>query len=115
MTPKQTKRVREIAENKTRKFCVETNIKYVPNFMYMANIAILSALDDPLLTGKDLTKFEPDWVNYRSGFDCGYAAAVEQASQVCDEVKKEYREDFHRWLPEHCANLIRAMKKECGK
>ena len=37
--------------------------------------------------------------------------ALEQAAKVRDEVKKEYREDFHRWLPEHCANLIRAMKK----
>ena len=53
MTPEQMKRVREIAENKARKFCIETNMDYVPNFMYMANIAILYALDDPLLIGRE--------------------------------------------------------------
>jgi hypothetical protein len=53
MTPEQKKRVAEIAENKTRKFCIETNMEYLPNFMYMANIAILHALDDPLLRQKN--------------------------------------------------------------
>jgi hypothetical protein len=120
MTPEQTKRVREIAENKTRKFCIETNMEYMPNFMYMANIAILSALDDPLLTGKDLTKFEPDWVDYRSGFDCGYAEAKEQAAQVCEQPSDEIQvtDELSKYTYKDCfdcAAAIRVMKKECGK
>jgi len=100
MTPEQMKRVREIAENKARKFCIETNMDYVPNFMYMANIAILYALDDPLLK-KDLTKFEPEWVSYGQGCEDGYAAAQEQAARVCEHQEAD-----------HCAAEIRAMKKE---
>jgi hypothetical protein len=87
MTPEQTKRVREIAENKARKFCIETNMDYVPNFMYMANIAILAALDDPLLNG--------------------YVEALEDAAKVCDEWSK--RNDD---VGGYCAAAIRAMKKE---
>ena len=97
MTPEQTKRVREIAENKARKFCIETNMDYLPNFMYMANIAILSALDDPLLNG--------------------YAEAKEQAAKVCEQPSDEIQvtDELSKYTYKDCfdcAAAIRVMKKE---
>ena len=49
MTPKQMKRVEDIAEKKAREFCKETGMHYMPNIMYIAHNAILAAMADPML------------------------------------------------------------------
>ena len=59
------------------------------------------------LKTKDLTKFEPDWANYRVGFDCGFAEAQEQAAMMCDEYAKSGVTGAMV-----CAAAIRAMKVE---
>jgi hypothetical protein len=37
--------------------------------------------------------------------------ALEEAAQVCDELREDYKEDF-KWIHMHCAAAIRAMKVE---
>jgi hypothetical protein len=101
MTLEQTRRMREIAA----KACIKFGENY-EEVCYAAEEAIIVALADPLLTGEDLTKFEPDWVDYRSGFDCGYAEAKEDAAKVCDS------EATCEGIAQKCAAAIRAMKKE---
>jgi len=76
MTPRQKKRVAEIAA----KACLEFGVNY-DGVSFAAEEAILAALADPLLDG--------------------YAEAKEQAAQVCEHQKAD-----------HCAAVIRAMKKE---
>ncbi len=69
----------------------------------------LAAAQDEIaeLKAKYLTKFAPDWANYRVGFDCGYAEAQEQAAKVCDG----YAEAGVTGAMV-CAAAIRAMKVE---
>ena len=67
------------------------------------------------LKAKDLTKFEPDWANYRVGFDCGFAEALEEAAKVCethqdDRNRHDYTKDAYIATLQ-CAAAIRALKK----
>ena len=89
MSPDQMKRVAQIAADN----------------MLDAYAAILIALADPLLK-KDLTKFEPDWMQYKMGLRDGYAEALEQAAKVCDS------EATCEGIAQKCAAAIRAMKVE---
>ena len=109
LTESQMKRVAEIAA----KACLEFGVNY-DGVSFAAEEAILAALADPLLK-KDMTKFEPDWVTYGQGCEDGYAAAVEQAAKVCDELRHpNWSDEDHAWIrgTEACAAAIRAMKKE---
>jgi multidrug resistance efflux pump len=54
------------------------------------------------LKAKDLTKFEPDWMQYKMGLRDGYAEAQEQAAKVCEQQE----------AADHCAAAIRAMQVE---